>query len=175
MTQASNDDVAELARCRVDLERVKSELAERDAALAVRAAENSELVDRLRLALEELSTPVLEVWDDVLALPIVGVVDTQRSVKMVERVLSELVARRSKFVIVDLTGVDIVDTSTADRLVKLARAVELLGAKCVVSGIQPVVAQTLMEIGVELSELRTARNLKRALDECISSLREAES
>jgi rsbT co-antagonist protein RsbR len=69
-------------------------------------------------------------------------------------------------VVVDLTGVDIIDTATADRFVKLARAVELLGARCLVSGLQPAVAQTLVELGVQFAGLSTQRNLRHALEAC---------
>ncbi len=147
---------------------LEDDLARRSAELARQSQANAELVQRLRVALDELSTPVLEVWDDVLALPVIGVVDTQRSALMTERVLAEVVAKKSKYVVVDLTGVEIVDTSTADRLIKLSRSVGMLGAECVVSGIQPAVAQTLIELGVELTGLFAQRNLKRALDYCIS-------
>lgn len=134
--------------------------------------ENRELIERLRLAVDELSTPVLELWDDVLALPVVGVVDTVRSMRMMDKALSEVVSRRCRFVIIDITGVDVVDTSTADRFMKLARAIELLGAECVISGVQPAVAQTLTELGVSFRGLITQRNLKRALDFCIARKRD---
>jgi len=147
-----------------DRKKLEDDLAQRNAELAAKAEENQELVARLRVALDELSTPVLELWDDVLALPVVGVVDTQRSVQMSERLLKEVLDRRARYVIIDLTGVDIVDTSTADRLFKLSRAVSLLGAECVMTGIQPDVAQTLIDLGVEFGNLKTQRNLKRALD-----------
>lgn len=153
---------------------LEESLEMRNLELAARAAENQQLIDRLRVAVDELSTPVLEVWDDILALPVVGVVDTQRSAQMVERLLAEVVQRRSRYVIVDLTGVDVIDTSTADRFLKLARAVELLGAECIVTGMQPAVAQTLIELGVELAGINTQRNLKRALQVCMArSLRTA--
>jgi rsbT co-antagonist protein RsbR len=150
--------------------RLEADLAARNADLATREAEKTQLVERLRVAVEELSTPVLEVWDDVLALPVVGVVDTQRSAQMIERLLAEVVDKRCRHVIVDLTGVDVVDTSTADRFIKMARAVELLGATCVITGIQPAVARTLVELGVEFSGLTTRRNLKRGLEWCIARL-----
>ncbi|HET7543809.1 MAG TPA: STAS domain-containing protein [Polyangiaceae bacterium] len=144
--------------------RLEESLEQRSRDLAQKAGENEELVNRLRIALEDSSTPVLELWDDVLALPVVGIVDTQRSVQMSERLLKEVMDRRARYVIIDLTGVDVVDTSTADRLFKLSRAVSLLGAECVLTGIQPNVAQTLVELGVEFGTLKTQRNLKRALD-----------
>jgi rsbT co-antagonist protein RsbR len=147
--------------------RLEEDLAKRNNELAQQMRENAELIERLRLAVEELSTPVLELWDDVLALPVVGVVDTVRSSRMTEKVLAEVVARRCRFVIVDVTGVDFIDTSTADRFLKLARSVEMLGAECIISGVQPAVAQTLVELGVSFRGLVTQRNLKRALDFCI--------
>ncbi|MBX3247717.1 MAG: STAS domain-containing protein [Myxococcales bacterium] len=146
-----------------------TELAARNAALEARDAENRALVERLRVALDELSTPVLEVWEGVLAVPVVGLLDTQRSAQMTERVLDEVAHGQTRFVIVDLTGVECVDTSTADRLVKLASGVRLLGAECVVSGIQPAVAQTLVTIGVELHGLIAVHDLEHALGHCLAS------
>jgi rsbT co-antagonist protein RsbR len=145
---------------------LEEDLARRNEDLSKREAENKELIERLRVALDELSTPVLEVGEDILVLPVIGVVDSQRSGQMSERLLSEVVRTRSRHVIVDLTGVDIIDTATADRFVKLARAVELLGARCIVCGLQPAVAQTLVELGVQFTGLSTQRNLRHALEAC---------
>jgi len=147
--------------------RLEKDLAARNAELGEREQENRELIARLRVSVDELSTPVLEIWDDVLALPVVGIVDTQRSARMTERLLAEVVRTRSRSVIVDLTGVELIDTSTADRFLKLARSVQLLGARCLVTGIQPAVAQTLVELGVEFTALETHRNLKSALEASI--------
>lgn len=147
--------------------RLTEDLAQRNVELAEREQENRELIARLRVAVDELSTPVLEIWDDVLALPVVGIVDTQRSARMTDRLLAEVVRTRSRSVIVDLTGVELIDTSTADRFLKLARSVQLLGARCIVTGIQPAVAQTLVELGVEFATLETHRNLKSALEASI--------
>jgi rsbT co-antagonist protein RsbR len=146
--------------------RLERDLAERNEALARRDAENRELIDRLRIALDDLSTPVLEVGEDVLVLPVIGLVDTQRSAQMSERLLAEVVRTQARHVIVDLTGVEVVDTGTADRFAKVARAVELLGARCVLSGVQPAVAQTLVELGVSFGGLETQRNLRHALESC---------
>lgn len=155
-----SSDVTEKRELAQQLERSNAELAARD-------EDNRDLIARLRVAVEELSTPVLEVWDDVLALPVVGVVDTQRSAQMTEKLLTEVVRSRSRHVIVDLTGVEVIDTSTADRFLKLARSVNLLGARCLITGIQPAVAQTLVELGVEFGSLETHRNLKNALQACV--------
>ncbi len=128
-------------------------------------------IERQQMAIQELSTPVIEVWDDVLTLPIVGVVDTRRSLDMTERLLQAIVDRQARCVIIDVTGVDIVDTMTADHFVKMIRAAGMLGTYCVVSGMNPEVAQTLARIGVELDGVRTLRSLKDALHHCFEYLR----
>ena len=164
-------DVTERERAREALERYRQDLTTRNQQLAERAAENAELIERLRLAVDELSTPVLELSDSIVALPIIGVIDSQRSAQMVERLLTEVVRLRSRFVIVDVTGVNGLDTNTASHLVKMARAVGLLGAECVLTGIQPTVAQMLVTVGVELSTFATAPNIKRGLELCMARLK----
>lgn len=143
--------------------RLEQEVAARTRDLAERNAENQELIRRLRSAVDQLSSPVLELWEDVLAVPVIGVVDSERAAMLVERVLDDVARRGARFVLIDLTGVDVVDTGTADRLVKLARAVELLGARCLLTGLQPLVAQTLVDLGADFGELVTLRNLKQGL------------
>ncbi|MEM6290371.1 MAG: STAS domain-containing protein [Myxococcota bacterium] len=127
-------------------------------------------IERQQLAIADLSTPVLEIWTDVLALPIVGIVDTQRSVEMTERLLQTIVDRQARCAIIDITGVDVVDTATADHFVKMVRAAAMLGAHCVVCGISPDVAQTLARIDVELTDVITKRSLKDALHHCLAHI-----
>lgn len=146
-----------------DKKALEDDLAARNSELAESEQEKTQLIERLRAAVEELQTPVLELWEDVLALPVVGVVDSQRSAEMTERLLAETARSQARFVIVDLTGVELVDTATADRLLKLVQSVELLGARCFITGIQPAVAQTIVELGVEFGKLKALRNLKHAL------------
>jgi rsbT co-antagonist protein RsbR len=133
--------------------------------------ETLELVRSQRAAIAELSTPVLQLWDDVLAMPIIGAVDTRRSVDITARLLEEIAARQARYVILDITGVDIMDTSTADHFLKLVHAARLLGAECVLSGIRPPVAQTLVAIGVDLSTISTKATLQTALDHCLKRMR----
>ena len=148
-------------------EAVVLELEEKNRSLVASEREKNDALQRLRLAVQELSTPILELWDDVLALPIIGVVDSRRSSEIMERLLGEVVRRRSRFVIIDITGVELVDTSTADHFIKLVRAVELLGARCMLTGIGPAVAQTLVLLGVDLRALTTLQNLSQGLKECL--------
>ncbi|MEZ4385160.1 MAG: XylR N-terminal domain-containing protein [Nannocystaceae bacterium] len=145
----------------------------KEALRATKASLFSELEavsQRQREALEELSTPILEVWEDVLVLPIVGVVDSRRSAEAMARLLEAVTFKQARCVIIDITGVDVVDTRTADDLVKLVEGAGLLGAKCVVTGVSAAVAQTLVEIGADLSRLTTLRDLKQGLRACLRYL-----
>lgn len=118
----------------------------------------------------ELQTPILQLWEDVLALPVIGMVDSRRSQDMMETLLNEIVVHRCKYVIIDITGVEIVDTRTADHFVKVMKSAELLGTRCVMTGIRPAVAQTLVELGVDLSSIRTLRNLEEGLRDCLRDM-----
>ena len=130
-----------------------------------------EYIQQQQYTIAELSTPVIEIWDDILVLPVVGVVDTMRSMEIMNNLLQSVVTAQAKCVIVDITGVDVVDTKTADHLLKVVRAAKLLGTRCVLTGLSPAVAQTLVEIGADLTEVQTLRNLKAGLKDCILFLR----
>ncbi|MCE9669333.1 STAS domain-containing protein [Myxococcus stipitatus] len=128
-------------------------------------------IEKQRLAIRDLSTPIIELWEDVLTLPIVGVVDTQRSLEMTERLLHRISQGKARCVIIDITGVEVVDTSTANHFVKMVNAARLLGTYCVVTGISPVIAQTLTQIGVDLRDVKTLGSLRDGLKECFLYLR----
>ncbi len=129
-------------------------------------------IERQRAAIVELATPIIDVWDDIVTLPIVGIVDTQRSVEMTQKLLQRIATTKARFVIVDLTGVDMVDTATADHLAKMMKAAQMLGSTCVITGISPNIAQTLVQLSVDLTGVRTLRSLKEGLKECFRLLRE---
>ncbi|MBU8895628.1 STAS domain-containing protein [Corallococcus sp. M34] len=154
---------------------------ENEDALARLEAGHRELQEKLttieqqRLAIRDLSTPIIELWDDIVTLPIVGVVDTQRSVEMTERLLHRIVQTKARCVIIDITGVEVVDTMTANHFIKMVNAARLLGAYCVVTGISPLIAQTLVQIGVDLREVRTLSSLKEGLRDCFRHLSERAS
>jgi len=129
------------------------------------------LIEQQAAAIRELSTPILEVQEGVLCLPVIGVVDSGRAAEMMETSLSSVVSMRARFLILDLTGVPVVDTSTADRLLAVARSVSLLGAKTVITGLRPAVAQTVVTLGVPMGEVKTLRNLKEGLRYCLRESR----
>ncbi|EYF01624.1 STAS domain-containing protein [Chondromyces apiculatus] len=147
----------------MDRRHLIDDLEAKNRAFAESEQVKTDLVERLRLAIDEISTPILELWDDVLALPLIGVVDSRRSMQIMERLLEEIVRRQSRHVIIDVTGVEIIDTRTADYFLKLIKAVALLGARCRITGVRPAVAQTLVELGIEFGGVRASRNLKHAL------------
>lgn len=120
-------------------------------------------VDALERSIEVMAAPILQVWDGVLALPVVGLVDSERAAQMTAALLEEIVQTRCRVAIIDLTGVDVIDTSTVAHLFKMVSAASLLGSTCVVSGISGAVAQTVSQLGVDLSHLQTFRTLRDGL------------
>ncbi|MFP2926174.1 STAS domain-containing protein [Pyxidicoccus sp. 3LG] len=128
-------------------------------------------IEQQRLAIRDLSTPIIELWEDVLTLPIVGVMDTQRSMDMTERLLHRISQGKARCAIIDITGVEVVDTATANHFIKMVNAARLLGTYCVVTGISPIIAQTLTQIGVDLREVKTLGSLRDGLKECFLYLR----
>lgn len=133
------------------------------------------IIEHQQQAISQLSTPVLQLAHDVVAMPIIGVIDSQRSEQIMERLLTEVSSRRARYVLLDITGVEMVDTRTADHFVKVARSVELLGATCVITGVRPAVAQTLVAIGADMRTLTTMANIGEGLSECIRRSRAAAS
>lgn len=116
-----------------------------------------------RDAIRALSTPVIEVWDDVLVLPLMGRVDPDRCRDVLEALLSAIARTRTKCAILDLTGVESVDQGAAEGLVQVARGARLLGADCIVTGFSPAIARTIVDLGIEFDDLQTRRNLKAGL------------
>jgi rsbT co-antagonist protein RsbR len=121
------------------------------------------MIERQREAIRELSTPIMEVWDKILCLPIVGVIDSMRSAEMTDALLRSVVSAGAHSVIIDITGIEIMDTRTADHFVRMAKAVGLLGANCVLTGINPQIAQTIVHMGIDMAGVRTHRSLRDAL------------
>jgi anti-anti-sigma factor len=128
--------------------------------------------DRQEATIRELSVPLLQIWEGVMLAPLVGVIDSKQAVDIMDKILKSILGWQARHVILDLTGVDIVDTKTADYLVKIARSAQLLGARCFLTGVQPAVAQTLVELGVDLSGLRTGRNLETGLRSCLKEMQQ---
>jgi rsbT co-antagonist protein RsbR len=129
--------------------------------------EKLELIERQSATIRALATPIIQVWDEVLCLPVIGTVDSARTADMMQGLLEAIVREQARYAIVDLTGVEIVDTSTADHLIQLFRAAKVLGVDGILCGIRPAVAQTVVALGLELGSVRTMRSLRDALKWCI--------
>ena len=124
---------------------------------------------RLRETILELMTPALPILDGVLVAPLVGHLDTERSAQLMSALLSSVQHHRARVVIIDITGVPAVDSDVAGHLVRAARAVELLGARCVLAGISPRIAQTLVALGVDLGGIATLRDLQAAVAQVVAA------
>ena len=111
----------------------------------------------------ELSTPVIKLWDGVMAVPLVGTLDSVRAQIVMEKLLQALVDTSSSFAIIDITGVPAIDTQVAQHILKTVMAARLMGAECVISGIRPQIAQTVVSLGIEFGDIATRATLADAL------------
>jgi len=115
-----------------------------------------EVIVRQQREIAELSTPVVKLWDGVLALPVIGTLDSERTQFVMENLLQTIVDTGAEIAIIDITGVPTVDTLTAQHLLKTVQAARLMGADCIISGIRPQIAQTMVHLGVELNVVSKA-------------------
>ncbi len=113
--------------------------------------------------LMELSSPVSKVWDNILILPVIGTLDSQRTQVMMENLLQKIVDTGCTMAILDITGVPTVDTQVANHLLKTVTSARLLGADCIISGISPAIAQTIVHLGIDLSAIKTKATLQDAM------------
>ena len=131
----------------------------------IRAFQKSreEVIARQQEELLELSTPVVKLWDGVLALPMIGTLDSQRTQVVMESLLQRIVETGSEIAIIDITGVPTVDTLVAQHLLKTVTAIRLMGADAIISGVRPQIAQTIVHLGLDLQGIVTKANLADAL------------
>lgn len=128
-----------------------------------RAALQQRVISAQRAALKELSTPLLPIAEDVVVMPLIGTIDSHRAQQFMETLLDGVGANRARTVIVDVTGVQIVDTQVASSLVNASRAVRLLGAEVVLTGIRPEVARTLVSMGADLGDIVILGSLRSGI------------
>jgi rsbT co-antagonist protein RsbR len=122
-----------------------------------------EIIRRQQEEMLELSTPVVKLWDGILALPMIGTLDSARTQVVMESLLSRIVETGSEVAILDITGVPTVDTLVAQHLIKTVTALRLMGAECIISGVRPQIAQTIVHLGVDLKDVTTKASLADAL------------
>ena len=115
--------------------------------------------------IREISTPAIKLWEGVVVLPVVGVIDTMRAQQMMEKMLDKIVATSAKVIILDISGVAAVDTAVANHLIKITKATKLMGCQCIISGVSPAVAQTIVHLGINMEGIQTNSTLSDALYE----------
>ncbi|MFF3707743.1 STAS domain-containing protein [Streptomyces phaeochromogenes] len=125
--------------------------------------EGRALIDRQRMELLETATPVIRLWDGIVAVPLIGTLDSARSQVVMETLLESVVDQHARFAILDITGVPTVDSLVAQHLMKTVAAARLMGAECIVSGIRPAIAQTIVHLGLDLGTVVTRASLADAL------------
>jgi len=126
-------------------------------------------VEARSLALLEMATPVTKIWDGVLFAPIVGIVDSRRAHDIMNKALSSIVDQGARTLLLDISGVAVVDTAVANHLIKIAKAAILMGCKTIISGISPAIAQTITELGIDLGSIRTTSTIEHALREAVAT------
>ena len=129
-----------------------------------------EVILRQTDEISEISTPVIRVWDGILALPIIGTLDSARTQVVMENLLQEIVETGSSIAILDISGVPAVDSLVAQHLIKTVSATRLMGAECIISGIRPEIAQTVVHLGIDLSSIITKASLANALKHAFALL-----
>jgi rsbT co-antagonist protein RsbR len=127
-------------------------------------------IELQRLLLEQISTPILEVWEHILLLPLIGIIDSYRAIRLTDSLLTAINQTQARILIMDVTGVPIVDSSVAGHLLQSILAARLLGCKCILVGIHPHVAQIMVELGIDFSQITTRATLCEGLKHAIALL-----
>jgi rsbT co-antagonist protein RsbR len=126
-----------------------------------------ELIEQQRQVIRELAAPIIEVWEGVLTVPLVGVFDSARAAEVTSNLLTEVTRRRARFTLLDLTGVEVIDAGTAAHLLSMVRGIGLLGAEGILTGIRPAIAQTMVSLGIDIAGLVTLASLRDGLHYCM--------
>jgi rsbT co-antagonist protein RsbR len=161
LQQRLGHDVAALMDSVLWISRMVDAMAQFTAAAYQRSRED--MIQRQQQDLLELSTPVIKLWKGVLAVPMIGTLDSGRSQMVMEALLQRIVETESELAIIDITGVPTVDTLVAQHLIKTVAAIRLMGADCIISGIRPQIAQTIVHLGIDLQGVTTKASLADAL------------
>jgi rsbT co-antagonist protein RsbR len=115
-------------------------------------------------SLMEMSTPVTQIWAGILLLPIVGIIDSHRASDIMNSTLAKIAETQAQIFILDISGVGVVDTAVANNLIKITRATRLMGCECTISGVSPAIAQTIVDLGIDVGRIKTTATMRDALD-----------
>lgn len=139
----------------------------RDSIIEAYSVEWERTVSLQKIALQELSASLIPVFEKISVMPLVGTIDTERAKLIMENLLEGVVKQRAEVVLLDITGVPVVDTMVAHHIIQAADAVRLVGAKCMLVGIRPEIAQTIVALGIELNDFTTTSTLRRGMQEAL--------
>ncbi|MFS0577140.1 STAS domain-containing protein [Sporosarcina sp. 179-K 3D1 HS] len=140
----------------------------RESMIEAYSTEWERTVSLQRIALQELSASLIPVFEKISVMPLVGTIDTERAKLIMENLLEGVVKQRAEVVLLDITGVPVVDTMVAHHIIQAADAVRLVGAKCMLVGIRPEIAQTIVTLGINLNEFTTTSTLQRGMQEALA-------
>ncbi|MEG3639203.1 PAS domain S-box protein [Magnetococcus sp. PR-3] len=141
--------------------------------VAILEAQEAERVrNELDKAVQEMSTPVTPIWDGILLLPLVGVLDSMRTSEIMNKSLTMISETRAKVFVLDISGVATVDTAVANQLIKITKATRLMGCEAIISGLSPAIARTIVELGVNVEEIRTTATLRDAFETALGMIGE---
>lgn len=146
------------------LEFIQVESANQNLELQIK--ENEEIAARIQEQndiLMELSTPVTQLWDGIMILPLTGIIDTKRSQDIMDSMIDKLESTTTKAFIIDISGISIMDTAVANHIIKINKTARLMGSQCVISGVSGAVAQTMVELGIAVDEIKTTASIQDAL------------
>ncbi len=143
--------------------KLEKKLKEREKELEERVEESEETI-------KELSTPVINVWDNIIAMPLVGVIDTMRAEQITENLLEAIKETEAEVAILDVSGVPVIDTEVADRLIRTVKAASLLGTESIIVGIRPDIAESMVHLGVDLSGIETHSSLQTGLEVALNKI-----
>lgn len=121
-------------------------------------------------AMMEMSTPVTPIWEGILLLPLLGIIDSERTQDIMNKTLAKISETRSKYFVLDISGVAAVDTAVANQLIKITKAIQLMGCDAIISGISPGIARTIVELGISVGEVKTTATLRDAFEIALKSL-----
>jgi rsbT co-antagonist protein RsbR len=163
-----NDPIGALAACINRMTSLLSDRREETLSYQRELEGQIETIEKQRVAIRELSTPIIEVWGGVLCAPIVGVLDSARAAEMTSALLHSVVQTKASLAIIDITGIEAMDTQATDHFLRMARAIRLLGSECALSGVHPNVARTIVHMGIDLVGIDSYRTLRDALHRHVS-------